>query len=116
METNDASAAAEILVVLEAEAKAFWEKDMAAFTRCWATDSFVSRGGWWQRGGVAWQRGWTKISDLIRAHFAANPDVNPSAQTVRRENLVLRVGNDMARATFDQYAPATGEVDMDMLG
>jgi hypothetical protein len=116
MQTNDASAAAEILSVLEAEAKAFWEKDMAAFERCWGTDPFVSRGGWWKRGGVAWQRGWTEISSLIRTHFAANPNVNPSAQMVRRENLVIRVGTDMAWATFDQYAPATGEADMDMPG
>jgi SnoaL-like domain len=116
METNDPVAAAEILAVLEAEARAFWEKDIAAFTRCWATDPFVTHGGWWQRGGVAWHQGWGTISDRIAALFAANPGTNPSAQAVRRENLVIRVGSDMAWATFDQYAPATGEPDMDMPG
>jgi SnoaL-like domain len=116
METNDPEAAAEILAVLEAEARAFWEKDFDAFARCWANEPYALRSGWWARGGVACQQGWDAIAAVMQAHFAANPDPNASAQEVRRKNLVVRVGADMAWVTFDQYGPDTGEVDMDMPG
>jgi hypothetical protein len=116
MDTNDPEAASEILAVLEAEARAFWEKDLEAFARCWAPEAYVRRGGWWQRGGVAWQRGWDEIAERMRHHFAANPDVNATAEKVRRENLVVRVGADMAWVTFDQHGIDTGEAEMDIPG
>jgi limonene-1,2-epoxide hydrolase len=116
METNDPVRAAEVLAVLEAETRAFWEKDYDAFARCWAPEAYVRRGGWWQRGGVGWRRGWDEIAAITREQFAENPDVNVSAKAVRRENVVVRVGADMAWVTFDQHAPDAGEADMDMPG
>jgi hypothetical protein len=116
MQTNDPAAAAEILGVLDAEARAFWEKDFDAFARCWAQEPHAMHGGWWARGGVVWRRGWDEIAATMRAQFAANPAPNASARAVRRENLVVRVGTDMARVTFDQHGPDTGEADMDMPG
>jgi hypothetical protein len=116
MDSNDPTEAAEILAVIEAEARAFWEKDFDALAACWAPEAHARHVGWWQRGGVAWRRGWDEIAARMRHHFAQNPDPNASAYEVRRENLVIRVGTDMAWATFDQYAPDTGEVDMDMPG
>jgi SnoaL-like domain len=116
MESNEPAVAAEILAVLEAETRAFWEKDFEAFSQCWAPEAYVRRGGWWQRGGVMWQRGWDGIADITRQQFADNPDLNASASAVQRQNLVVRVGTDMAWVTFDQYAPDAGEAEMDMPG
>lgn len=116
METNDPAAAAEVMAVLDAETKAFWDKDFDAFARCWGSEAYVRRGGWWQRGGIAWLRGWDTLADLAQRQFAENPAPNPSAQAVRRENLSVRVGADMAWVTFDQYAPDAGEAEMDMPG
>jgi hypothetical protein len=48
-------------------------------------------GAWRQR--LAKRR--DEIAALVQAHFAANPDPNRSAQDLRRENLVVRVGADM---------------------
>jgi len=45
-----------------------------------------------------------------------HPVPNRTATEVRRENITLRVGQDMAWVTFDQYAGDTGEPDMDMPG
>jgi hypothetical protein len=115
-ETNDPEAAAEVLAVLQAESEAFWRKDFDAFSQCWAAEAYVRRAGWWQRGGITWRRGWTTIADIARQQFGANPEVNASAQAVRRENVTVRVGADMAWVTFDQYAPDAGEADMDMPG
>jgi SnoaL-like domain len=116
MDTNDPVQAIEVMAVLEAETRAFWEKDFDAFSRCWAPEAFVRRGGWWERGGVGWRRGWDEIAAQTRQQFADNPGLNASAGTVRRENLVVRVGSDMAWITFDQYAPDAGEAEMDMPG
>lgn len=116
MDTNDPVAAADIMALLEAETKAFYAKDFAAFAACWAPEAYVRRGGWWERGGIAWLRGWETMADLARRQFAENPNANPSPQGVRRDNLVVRVGADMAWVTFDQYSPDAGEPDMDMPG
>jgi hypothetical protein len=116
METNDPAGAAEVMAVLEAETRAFWEKDWDAFAACWAPEAWVRRAGWWQRGGITWRRGWDEIAAISRRQFHDNPDPNASAQAVRRENLLVRVGADMAWVTFDQYAPDAGEAEMDMPG
>jgi hypothetical protein len=102
--------------VLEAETRAFWEKDFEAFAACWVDADYVRRAGWWARGGITWRRGWAEMAERTRAQFAENPEANNSATEVRRENLVVRVGADIAWVTFDQYAPDAGEPDMDMPG
>ena len=116
METNGPVGADAVMAVLEAETRAFWEKNFDAFARCWAPEAYTRRGGWWQRGGIGWHRGWDDIAGLTRQQFADNPDANASATAVRRKNLVVRVGADTAWVTFDQYAPDAGETDMDMPG
>lgn len=86
METNDPVRAAEVMAVLEAETRAFYAKDFDAFSACWAPEPHVRRGGWWQRGGIAW---------------------------LRRGGEVMA---DLACVTFVQYSPDAGEPDMDMPG
>jgi DNA-binding CsgD family transcriptional regulator len=105
-----------IIRVIEDETAAFWNKDYDAWARCWVHAPYVRRWGWWAaRGGVTVRDGWEQQADRMRQLMAANPLPNPSATAVRREDLNLRVGRDMAWVTFDQYAPATGDA-MDVPG
>ncbi len=115
METNDPLVAADVLAVLEAETRAFWEKDFDAFARCGRLKPMSGAAGGGS-GRSKLRRGWDDIAAVTRQQFAENPEMNVSAQAVRRENLIVRVGSDMAWITFDQYAPDAGEADMDMPG
>jgi DNA-binding CsgD family transcriptional regulator len=107
---------AAVLEVIAAESEAFFNKDFESFSRCWVHAPYVRRLGWWTRGGVSDHRGWEALSDLTSTLMRDNPEPNRSARELRRENLVVRVMGDMAWASFDQYAPDTGEPDVDMPG
>lgn len=56
------------------------------------------------------------MSENMRSVMAENPTPNPTAAKVRRENVNVRVTENMAWVTFDQYGADTGEPDMDMPG
>jgi DNA-binding CsgD family transcriptional regulator len=105
-----------ILKLMAKESTAFWNKDYQAWADCWVQAPYVCRAGWWSLGGVTIRRGWDDLSDRTRQAIAENPKPNPTATEVRRENVVLRVGKDMAWVTYDQYAPDTGELVFDMPG
>jgi DNA-binding CsgD family transcriptional regulator len=105
-----------ILKVIEDEADAFWRKDFEAWARCWVQAPYIRRCGWWTLGGVTQREGWDKIGGRVKEMMDQLPEPNRSATEVRRDNINLRIGHDMAWLTFDQYAPATGESDMDMPG
>jgi len=107
---------AAILGVIARESEAFWEKDYDAWAGCWLQASYVRMVGWWARGGVTIIEGFDALSARIKENLRANPDPNPTASQVRREDINLRVGQDVAWVTFDQYAQDTGEPDMDMPG
>jgi DNA-binding CsgD family transcriptional regulator len=105
-----------ILRLIEDETAAFWNKDWEAFEKCWVHEPYLRRVGWWSLGGVTYREGWEEFARLVQARFRDNPEPNRSAVEVRRENFNLRVGADMAWVTYDQYAPDTGEAEMDMPG
>jgi DNA-binding CsgD family transcriptional regulator len=105
-----------ILQLLETETRAFWEKDFNTFAECWVQEPYIRRSGWWSLGGVTYREGWEEFATRYREQIARNPRPNVSAHRVRRDNVNLRVGKDMAWLTFDQYAPNTGEKEMDMPG
>ncbi len=105
-----------ILRLIEDETAAFWNKDWEAFEKCWVHEPYLRRVGWWSLGGVTYREGWEEFARLVQARFRDNPEPNRSAVEVRRENFNIRVGTDMAWVTYDQYAPDTGEPDMDMPG
>jgi DNA-binding CsgD family transcriptional regulator len=107
---------AAILRLIEEETAAFWNKDLAAWARCWVQEPYVRRWGWWAaRGGMTVRDGWDQQIERMRALMAANPERNRSVALVRRERLVVRIAGEMAWATFDQHAPATGD-GMDVAG
>ncbi|MGN6102609.1 MAG: hypothetical protein ACTHOR_15820 [Devosia sp.] len=105
-----------VFEVIRAETVAFFTKDFDTFARCWAHEPYIRRLGWWTRGGVTDRWGWDELADRTRLAMLDYPQKNRSAEEVRYENVVIRVGGDMAYATFDQYGPDTGEPDFDMPG
>jgi hypothetical protein len=105
-----------IMQVIEAESRAFWDKDFEAWAACWVHAPYTRTMGWWQRGGVTVLAGWDVQSARIGQVMGANPEPNPTAYNVRRENVNLRVTAEMAWLTFDQYGEDTADPDMDMPG
>lgn len=116
MLTGDENDRQAILEVMARESAAFWNKDYEGWANCWVQAPYVCRTGWWSLGGVTLRRGWNELSDRTRQAIADNPKPNPTAGEFRRENVVLRVSEDMAWVTYDQYAPDTGETAFDMPG
>lgn len=116
MTSAEGTAADAVMRVIEAETEAFWNKDYAAWEACWLHTPGVRILGWWARGGIRVTEGWDALSDMIRSLMQANPEPNPSAALVRRENINLHVSGSMAWVTFDQHSADTGEPDMDMPG
>lgn len=105
-----------VLAALLRETEAFFAKDYETMSRSWAHEAYVRRLGWWTRGGVVDRWGWDEIGGRMRRMMQDYPDRNLSAERFRYENMVIRVSGDLAFATFDQYAPDTGEPDFDMPG
>jgi DNA-binding CsgD family transcriptional regulator len=118
MDMSDAAEADReaILALIAAETTAFWNKNYDAWAQCWVQAPYVRRIGWWSLGGVTYRAGWDEIGKRMRDLMDENPLPNSSAAEVRRENVNMRIGGDMAWVTFDQYAPVTGEQGMDMPG
>jgi SnoaL-like domain len=117
MEQTDQSAeAAAILRLIARESEAFWNKDYDAWAQCCLHAPYVRVMGWWARGGVTVIEGWDALSERMKENMRANPEPNPTASQVRRENINLRIAQEMAWVTFDQYGQDTGEPDMDMPG
>jgi hypothetical protein len=110
------SEVATIMQVIANESIAFWDKDFDAWAQCWAHTAYIRRTGWWARGGINVIEGWDQLSTLVKETMIANPEPNPTAAQVRRENMTLRIGENMAWVTFDQYGEDTGDLDMDMAG
>jgi len=107
---------AAIRLLIEAETKAFWNKDFEAWARCWVQERHVRRWGWWgSRGGITLRDGWEQQAERMQALMLANPKPNVSVAGVSRHKMTIRASGDLAWVTFDQSAPATGD-GMDVAG
>lgn len=100
---------ARILKVIEDETAAYFNKDFDAWARHWVHAPYARRLGWYARGGPLIHNGWQAESDEMREQMKAFPARNRAAAEVRRENVNIRVGADMAWVTFEQIAPNTGD-------
>lgn len=98
-----------ILSLIDAETSAYFAKDFDAWAKCWAHEPFVRRLAWFGRAGMMLNVGWEEESREQRRSMAAYPNPNPSMGRLRRDNLNIRIGTDMAWVTFDQTAPVTGD-------
>lgn len=117
MSTSDHSAYAnQIMEVITSESIAFWNKDFEAWARCWLHTPYIRMMGWWARGGITVTEGWETLSSRIKELMTENPEPNPTAAKVRRENINMHIDGNMAWVTFDQYGEDTGDLEMDMPG
>ena len=105
----------DIVALLDREAKAFWDKDFAAFADCFVHAPSTRRLGW-SPLGIVNTPGWDKIAERMQKLMRENPTPNPSAAALRRDNLNINVNGDLAWLTFDQTSIATGDRQMDMPG
>jgi DNA-binding CsgD family transcriptional regulator len=99
----------QILKVIEDETAAYFNKDYEEWARCWVHESYVRRFAWFVRGGTFVHNGWNAENASIKAGMARYPSPNQSVHEVKRENVNVRVGKDMAWVTFEQIAPLTGD-------
>lgn len=107
---------AAILETIQGESTAFWDKDFDRWKSYWVQSPHARIMGWWAAGGVSVTEGWDAIAGGMRTLMRENPEPNPTAALVRRENLNVRILGDMALVTFDQYGTNTGDERMDMPG
>lgn len=107
---------AAIMQVLQGESEAFWNKDFEKYASYWVQEEHVRTVGWWAAGGITVVEGWKQRAERTKSHMAQSPEANPTATRVRRENINLRIFNDVAWMTFDQYGEDTGDTLMDMPG
>ncbi len=105
-----------ILQVIADESSAFWNKDFAAWAKCWGHTANIRMMGWWAHGGITVIEGWEALSQRVKTTMVTSPEPNPTAAQVRRENVNLHIKGDMAWVTFDQYGQDTGDLAMDMPG
>ena len=105
---------AAIMKVLEEESAAFWDKDFEKYASYWVHEEYIRTMGWWEQGGVTVVNGWKERESRTKAHMELSPEPNPTATRVKRENINLRIYNDVAWMTFDQYGEDTGDTLMDM--
>jgi hypothetical protein len=105
-----------VMQVITAETNAFWMKDFPAWADCWLHSPTIRMMGWWARGGISITEGWDSLSSRITQLMQDNPAPQPEAAKVRREKINIRITDQMAWVTFEQYGADTGEPDMDMPG
>ncbi len=100
-------------VIIE-ETEAFWNKDFKKLSSCFVQDEYIRVVGWWEHGGITVRKGWSVIGARTEKLMIENPEKN--FQQVTRENFNIRISENMAWATFEQYGTDTGEKTMDMPG
>ena len=62
---------AAIVKVIEAETAAYFNKDFAAWARCWVQTPHVRHWGWYPHSGIQVLDGWEANSEYMRAEYGA---------------------------------------------
>jgi DNA-binding CsgD family transcriptional regulator len=101
-----------IMQVIETESAAYLARDYETWARCWVQAPYVRRWVSTTRRGVNVWDGWEEQGPPMKNFMAAHPV--PSTAEYRRETLNLRVGKDMAWATFDQHASGASGPEIDL--
>ena len=105
-----------IIQVIESESAAFWNKNYNEWSSYWVQESYIRTMGWWEAGGVTVVEGWNERAKRMKEHMEESPEPNPTASNVNRVNINIRIFEDVAWLTFDQYGEDTGDTLMDMPG
>lgn len=97
---------AAILEVIHRNRIALWTQDFELYRTCFVEAPHLTRWGWWKPGGTFVRHGWDEISARVLEQFKDKSLFVPAfAHDAKVENLRIRVGADMAWATFDQVYP-----------
>lgn len=107
---TDAAQAA-ILELMDAETDAFLARNYEAWSQYWVHEPYVRFLAFTGPGGVIQRTGWEEFSTRMKRYMAAYP---ASTVKLHREAMNIRVGKDMAWATFDQVSSggSGGEADL----
>ena len=100
----------DVVDVLEASHRAFWLKDADAFRRHNLAKNFCFRWMYWQPGGVTIRNGWDQIGQPSLQHIERLVRPLPEFAEAPMANLRLRVGTEMAWASFDRTFPHLPEI------
>lgn len=92
----------EIMAVIEAETAAWLNRDLEAWAECWVQDDYVRRISSRAFGGAEAICGFSEHRSRLAGVMASFPVKSTKPSDVRRENLNIRVGSDMAWVTFAQ--------------
>ncbi len=94
-----------VLEVIQAEFRAFWMKDAAAFEAFHLKEDVSLRWGFLAGGGPFIRRGWKEIGPRSLTHMQQLPRPVPEFADAPLSNLVLRVSSDIAWASFEKNHP-----------
>lgn len=97
---------AEITALIHRNRIGVWMRDYEMWASCFVHAPYTSRYGWWHMGGSFFRQGWDEISMRLRHELAEHPEPRPRmAFETTVEHLTIRVGADMAWATYEQHYP-----------
>ena len=95
-----------IMKLIEDESASYWNRQYDAWAQCWVQTPYIRKSGWWTGGGITYRAGWQQISQRMKDQIGLPAPGRPAG--IRRENINLRIGQDMAWMTYDEHWPQTG--------
>jgi DNA-binding CsgD family transcriptional regulator len=95
-----------IMQLIEDESAAYWNRNYDAWAECWVQAPYIRKAGWWTQGGITYREGWRQIAERMQETRGLPAPGRPAG--IRRENINLRVRQDMAWMTYDEYWPNAG--------
>lgn len=105
---------AAIMRIVVEETAAYLAKNFERWKQYWVQGSYGWRWMWFGCSGVTMIEGFEAHGQRMKNAMERAPVPLRIAQEIRRENIILSVGGDMAWLTFDQYAPSGGGDPLDM--
>jgi DNA-binding CsgD family transcriptional regulator len=94
---------AAIIELIHRNRIAIWTNDFELWETCFVHAPYTTRCGWWRPGGIFLRKGWEEMRERVRADHPSADHAN--AYDTKVTNLLLRIGGDMAWATFEQEYP-----------
>jgi DNA-binding CsgD family transcriptional regulator len=97
---------------MDAETDAFLARDYETWAQYWVHEPYIRFLAFTGPGGVTQRAGWEEYSARMKRYMAAYP--TPSTVKLHREAMNIRVGKDMAWATFDQISSGGSGAERDL--
>lgn len=100
----------QIIDAIADETEAFYNRDYDRWAGHWIHHDGTHRLGTLAGGHVDHKQGWRVHGPIMARIMEEYPKPNDTTGVeVRRENMVIEIGGDMAWASFDQYTPRTDD-------